>query len=96
MCCFSGKLQKPQMHLPDRARSAEQWAWTWRPVQFHQWEEKQCRMWFSSSWGLGSSETPSALAAPLLIVEETLPSLSIDIELPAASVYLAVKWKTSF
>lgn len=50
-----------------------------------------------SSWGLGSSETPClpALAAPLLTVEDILPSPSTDIEFPAASVYLSAKWETS-
>lgn len=38
--CFSGKRQKPQMHLPHKARSAEQRVWTRRPVLFCQQEER--------------------------------------------------------
>lgn len=89
---FAWKAAEAQMHWPHKAKSAEQ-VYTWRPVQFCQCEGRGCRMWRFSSWGLGSSETPSppALAPPLL---KPSARMGEESEFPGASVYLSVKWKT--
>lgn len=76
MCCFSGKLQKPQMHLLQTKLDQQNRGLDSEASSALPWIERGCRMRCYSSWASGSSETPSlsALAAPLLMVRETLPS----------------------
>lgn len=76
MRCFSGKLQKPQMHLLQTKLDQQNRGLDSEASSALPWIERGCRMWCYSSWALGSSETPSllALAEPLLMVQETLPS----------------------
>lgn len=78
------------MHLPHKAKSAEQPVWLWRLVQFHEQGERWGRLWFFSSWSLGSSKAPSlpAQATLFLILDNILRSSHIATELLASSVYL--------